>query len=63
MDRVTWAFLKLIPIDRGMDVKDKHDYVHIPDPGEGIYVYVIDSGVNIDVESVSAWLGDQDGKR
>lgn len=46
-----------------MDVKDKHDYVHILDPGEGIYVYVIDSGVNIDVESVSAWLGDQDGKR
>ncbi|CAN9415232.1 unnamed protein product [Alternaria alternata] len=35
----------------GIDVKDKHDYVHIPDPGEGIYVYVIDSGVNIDVKS------------
>jgi hypothetical protein len=46
-----------------MDVKDKHDYVHIPDPDEGIYVYVIDSGANIDVESVSAWLGDQDSKR
>jgi hypothetical protein len=46
-----------------MDVTDKHDYVHIPDPGQDIYVYVIDSGVNIDVESVSAWLGDQDGNR
>lgn len=42
-----------------MDITDKHDYVHVPnpgkmpDPGKGVYIYVIDGGINLDVTNVS----------
>jgi subtilisin family serine protease len=45
-----------MPLDnfsRDMQMKDAHDFVYMKDAGKDVYVYVIDVGVNLEVNNVS----------